>query len=640
MGLSEDAYQAAQDVIVASAATLPDELNKFIGGFIGAPFSAAPGSVQDGDGKETERFASVIHTGDGGACDTGAFAADSVAAVVDASGELTLENFRVAYGRVAVAKQLRKTPLARTEGGPRTSVTLGLIVAARSALSLEAIAEELERLNTSVAGEHRPDMVVVASTGVISYAVQFPSESVSADFLPPGDGALEAYTPPMYVVMVMRATGEHSLNKMLAFLLGHLGIFSPGAKLPKWNEILGGVSKHVVTLSGYQYNQRGELLPVPREQYNDRYLPPRHVRVEDQKGEVLATLQFLPWQDGGAILLRGKLPLDGLMVFLGPEKLRRAGVIRLRDAQLSYVLPITFEDFREMLARLQRQSNMAVRPDETSWTVKKFADEGSSSPFMARLFIGMLRLRDAIFPEPGTRDGFDKAFDVILTSLMSARTSAQDIARLWPEHAAKVASGEIARLERTNIHVDESVDKELGDATESFLNAATRALKYGTQGVAAELGVNIGFLFQKQVHFERGLAALQGTDAPLADYLRQARAWSERLVGCRNAVEHDGWRLPVVTYARDGSGVKAREPLIDGEPISEFVPLILDRLMCFAEEVTAHCLQRRLPVDISFTEVPLAGRREEMPLRFTVTLARGGLLPWTIAFHASAFEDT
>ena len=159
---------------------------------------------------------------------------------------------------------------------------------------------------------------------------------------------------------------------------------------------------------------------------------------------------------------------------------------------------------------------MVVRQDETSWTVKKLADEGSQSPFMARLFMGMLRLRDAVFPEAATRDGFDKAYDVVLTSLMSARTSAQDIARIWPEHARKVASGEIARLQGRNIHIHESVDKELADATDSFLNAATRALKHGTQRVAAELGVNIGFLFQKQPHFERGLAALQATDAPFS----------------------------------------------------------------------------------------------------------------------------
>jgi hypothetical protein len=76
-------------------------------------------------------------------------------------------------------------------------------------------------------------MLIVASTGVINYGVQFPGEGVSADFLPPGEGALEAFTPAMYIVMVMRPSGAHSLNKMIAFLITHLEIFSPGARVPR-----------------------------------------------------------------------------------------------------------------------------------------------------------------------------------------------------------------------------------------------------------------------------------------------------------------------------------------------------------------------------------------------------------------------
>lgn len=76
------------------------------------------------------------------------------------------------------------------------------------------------------------------------------------------------------------------------------------------------------------------------------------------------------------------------MIFLGGEALKRGGVIKLRDAQISYVLPITQADFGQMLARIQRQSNMVVRPQETNWVVKKFADEGSQSPFMARYSSG------------------------------------------------------------------------------------------------------------------------------------------------------------------------------------------------------------------------------------------------------------
>jgi hypothetical protein len=89
-------------------------------------------------------------------------------------------------------------------------------------------------------------------------------------------------------------------------------------------------------------------------------------------------VQFLRWQDGGVILLRGEMPLEMLLVFLGPVA-ARSGIVRRPGLQISYAMPITEADFQAMLAPFHRQSNMVVRPDETSWVVKKFADEGSSS---------------------------------------------------------------------------------------------------------------------------------------------------------------------------------------------------------------------------------------------------------------------
>jgi hypothetical protein len=58
------------------------------------------------------------------------------------------------------------------------------------------------------------------------------------------------------------------------------------------------------------------------------------------------------------------------------------------------------------------------------------------------------------------------------------------------------------------------------------------------------------------------------------------------------------------------------------------------------EEVTAHLLQRRLMDGVTITEVPRDQRASEAPERFRVTLAVGGLTPWTIAYHGTAFEET
>jgi hypothetical protein len=119
-----------------------------------------------------------------------------------------------------------------------------------------------------------------------------------------------------------------------------------------------------------------------------------------------------------------------------------------------------------------------------------------------------------------------------------------------------------------------------------------RTLKQGMQDLAGELQVNIGFMFKQQGAFDTGIAALQASDPPLAEYLRHTRAWSERLIESRNAIEHKGWTLPRIEYTQTGIIVAATEPMISGQPVTEFVKLMLDRLCCFVEEFTVHALQR------------------------------------------------
>lgn len=645
MELSQQVHDAGREVASATGVTLPAILNDVLGRFLSWPFKTTSGCAVDRDGHKTGSFASVVYTAPQGAAvpDPWAIPADTVAAVIDASECMDLENFRAAYERIAQAKRLKKTAAPCLPGIPNTTITLGIIFALRSALSLEGVAEELERLNAQTPSEQWPDMVVVASTGAIHYAVQFPGESLSGDFLPPAEGASAAYTPPIYIVIVMRPTGAYTFNKMMAFLIVHLAIFSPGARLPNWSGILVGTPQQAITLSGYQYNLSGDLLPVPRQFYNDRYIPPLPMRIEDQQGNLLSTLQFLPWQDGGTILLKGILPLEGLLIFLdlGKEALQQAGVVkRPPDIQISYVLPITQADFNAMLTRIQRQSNMVVRSDQTKWVVKKIADEGTRSPFIARILLGIMRLRDVVYPDSPNHDNFDKAYEFVTSSLLNARTAVRNIVQLWEEHVRKVTSGEIARLKGRAIHIEENIDNELKKEVESFLNAAVRALKQGMQDLATELQVNIGFLFQKQVAFDTGLAALQTTDPFLAEYLRQTRTWSERLMEKRIALEHHAWMLPPIVYSDTANGIKADESLISGQPVSEFVKFMLDRLACFVEEFTAHCLQRRMPAEITITEIPLAHRLAETPERFRVTLAHGGMPPWTIVYHRSSFEET
>jgi hypothetical protein len=283
---------------------------------------------------------------------------------------------------------------------------------------------------------------------------------------------------------------------------------------------------------------------------------------------------------------------------------------------------------------------MIVRKDPGRFVVQKLADEGTSSPFMARIFLGILHLRDAVFPDPATRDEFDKLYDFVTSAVSNARTASQNISRMWDEHTRKIKSGEIVRQQGTHIHIAETIDKNLRREVESFLNAATRALKTGMQNLGNSLNVDVGFLFSKPATFEKGVAALENTEPDLAEYLRRTRLWSEPLLKSRNDLEHELGVLSRVTYTPAGTGVAANEPIVAGMPVTQFVRHSFDRLICFVEEFAVQCMKRQLPSGSTITELALADRLVEAPERFRVTLASGGFPPWRIAFHASRFEET
>jgi hypothetical protein len=304
------------------------------------------------------------------------------------------------------------------------------------------------------------------------------------------------------------------------------------------------------------------------------------------------------------------------------------------------VLSITQADFMQMLQRIQRQSNMVVKLDPTKFVVQKLSDEGSSSPFMARLYIGNLRLRDVVFPDPAKRDIFDKPYHLVMEAMLNTRSTSKEIVRLVTDHFSKLTKGRVGQVRGLKIHIEETIDKELRKEFETFLNSAVRALKQGMQEVTKALHFNMGFLFQKQNSFEKGLTVLEESDPHMAAYLRETRKWSERLINSRNAIEHEGWMLPNMKYMEVSGVIRAEEPEISGQKVSEFVEFIMNRLSCFVEEVTAHCLQAQMPAGISVTEIPLSQRETDMPVRFQVTLINGGMPIWNIDYHQSSFEKT
>jgi hypothetical protein len=102
-----------------------------------------------------------------------------------------------------------------------------------------------------------------------------------------------------------------------------------------------------------------------------------------------------------------------------------------------------------MAQRLSNQSILGTKPDAPKWVLTKIA--GTSTPYIARLFAGVLQCRDQ-------------------TNLTATQGEEVDNSR-------RVSQGEIPRVAGNSIHVDERVDAELRRQVEAVISSVGRASK-------------------------------------------------------------------------------------------------------------------------------------------------------------------
>lgn len=612
-------------------------LNAVLSELLTWPYCVGPVSIQELESVGDPIFQSAVYTRTAGESSEGivSVAARNVACVFHTAQDLSPDELKTGYHRIGAVKSLRG-PSPAANNYPLNDTPLGVIFCVSSATSLETTAESMMRLNKTAPSTKWPDMVVVMEKGTLNYAMQFEGDRIKGDFLLPN--TTEFPVMPMYVHVFARALGLRSLNRLFSFLFLHLQTFSPGVKLPN-EEAVKGISTIGMNLGGYQFNLKRELVPVPDEMRSDRGAGLRNLpfRIESRAGKLLSHVQFIPWQEGGAVRIIGNMPLESVLIFLGPV-MQQAQIIQQENARISSVLPITRNDFLAALKKFQAQSNIIVKPEQPAWIVSKIADEGSSSPFMARLFMTVTHLRDQAFSDKKDRDAFDKPYETTLTALSDARTTVKETHQLLKNHRAGVSSGVAARLVGRAIHVD-GVDRELRKHTADFVISAARSLKNGMQGLAKILGLDIGFFFKDQNQFEKGLAKMSRTHPELADYLRAARTWAEKLNLLRNEIEHEGWLLSRAGYREIGDKVEMIEPEIEGQPVSQFCEHMLDRLCCFVEEVTVYGLRTKMDPLLSVTEIPLAHRDPSVPERFRPVLSEGGSLLWKLVYHTTSFAQ-
>jgi hypothetical protein len=511
-----DAGDSLLHALREPGSSISERLNATLNEFLTWPFRADSACLIDTEGHKAT-FETVIYSGSGKQAESAmTISADAAACVVYAVRDLRAGEIRSGYESIAAVKRLKRTHAP--EAGAINNVPLGIIVAVDSALSIKDIAEAIVRENTNRPSTEWPDMIAVLTKGTVNYAAQFEGDVIQGNFVLPN--FISRMVPPMYAHVFMRGVGPFAFNSLCGLLFMHLKTFSPGTNLPNSDVVLEGVSRLGMTFGAYQFNLQGQLVPVPDKEYLAALYRPLPFRIEDNEGNLLSHIQAIPWQDGAAIRMTGKLPLEGFLLFLGRVGLE-AQIFRQANGAISSVLPIGKADFQQLLATIQAQTNMNVKPEEPKMVFSKMSDEGTSSPFIARLSLGILRLRDIVFPDRAQHEKFDEAYEFVFTTVCNVRANAKKILDMIESHRLNVASGRAARLKGGTINIEESIDMVLHSTVAEFLNGSVRLLKDAMQKLLIVLELDVGCLYRKTGGFKTGMATLRKTDPLLADYLQE-----------------------------------------------------------------------------------------------------------------------
>lgn len=280
---------------------------------------------------------------------------------------------------------------------------------------------------------------------------------------------------------------------------------------------------------------------------------------------------------------------------------------------------------------------------------QKVADEETSEPFIARLWLGILELRKhALNANYGptevevARSKFDSTYDSIMHAMGTCRTSVAGIQKLVADHQSKVSEGTIIRFQPNAYTISESIDIPLREHFSTFLSSGVRTVK-GVQQITRQFGVDISCLFVKPANFQKGLEWLKAhSHVSLAQFLAEVRAtWSEDLIKLRDRLEHEGWVLPPLGYrVIEGAKVEMIEPQIGGFRVSQYSTAMFNRIAAFVENVVVYTFQYAISKSdfpIVITEIPKAERDNSCPFRFRLGLRHPQVSEWEIKYSETDF---
>lgn len=289
---------------------------------------------------------------------------DNVAATIEVKSSLSKSELEDAAKKTASIKRLSKIPVTNVDqpvtfSSLITTNTLGIVFAYDSITSLETLADNLRGINQDLPYDQWIDIIVVLDKGAIGYTIQNPFEQGFAGWFA-GVASQEFPVLPLYVHLIKEDLGKLTLNRFFVNLMAHLTFYRKRSTVVS-ETVMGDQNSQCMTLQGYQFNLKRELVPVETSHLEGNLLPAmlKFNLYSVKDGFFAGQIAWIPWQDGGALSYSGRLGPPS--VFFQPyfEAVKTNGLIipgtKDNNLWLSSVIPLTKEKFIEISEGIKGQ---------------------------------------------------------------------------------------------------------------------------------------------------------------------------------------------------------------------------------------------------------------------------------------------
>jgi hypothetical protein len=601
-----------------------EKVREFLNGHIPKRFHATAGFVIDVDSQMSDHQDVIIYDAQSSPVyryegNNQIVPADAVAVIIEVKSVLNKAQLENAYEKIEEVKRLKKRPISdmdqkATASSLTTTGTLGIILGFGTDIELDKLAEHCLEFNEKYESTHRPDLIVVLDVGVINYTAQFIGMRNTGD-LATTTGE-DTPIPPCFVHLVARADGAYAVNRLFTHLISHLAFYPRRPSIPPFSVMLEGTSSISHNLGVYQFNTENRLVRWQPDSSTPSEQSPL-IRIRDRASkEELATLTYIPWQDGGVIRKKGKIPLALLLVWFskGPPM-----TLTVDDSELSMVMKVTRPEFEKWPSVIERQSNFTATLElPPPFEVLETGAEGTGEPFIARVFLGIVDMATKVLSTTDKAQ-FDERFMGTLNPALALRSSLVAIRKLISGHKEALESGKIVRKVQIDPVLSERIDGPLRSQTVKSLEMA-HAIIEGLSATMKFFQINTDYLADGEAKFTRGCERNEDKHPELVAYLRKLRPTIVEIEEQFKTMRYGGWNLPNVRYGVDGNNVSMNEPRINGEPVSAYVERIYDVLALAIEEIVFYGFTKVTLGSLAIAEIPLSKRDPVNAQRFRTTL--------------------